>query len=237
MKKMPKQLLTSAVFLLICLSSKAQIHINGRNPSRSFWGGPQNAVSLSFGNIIWVDGKNVALPGYSEPLKAAHTFGDFFSLERYNYSSGVKVGYDRKLSDKFSLRTAFLIARLVTGLVSRTDLITNDKSRIAQLSVLASYLLTKNTDHRLQFQWLLGPEFLYANKNVTVSQYMVNDDDTPENYNQKIAIGEVGIVTGLGISFRITEKFALFSEGTMGISLPGKGFKWSNSGIGLKYNW
>ena len=177
------------------------------------------------------------LPGYSSSLSFFHGVNDPFSIEKMNVSSGISLGYERQLSPRFSVRTAFSTAKLVTGITSRFDLLVTDKSKITQLGLYSRYTLTKNPARRLAFHWLAGPELVFVKKNAVVEEYITGESDDPENYHQNISIVEGAIVTGLGISLKISNSFSLFSDGMVGISLPGKGFKSSNTGLGVKYNW
>jgi len=224
-------------FQFLYNSVTAQITINGHNPRRYRYSAAGNAVSISYGSIFWVDGNNSHLPGYSSSRSSFHDASDFFSIEKMNVSTGVTLGYERTLSHKFSLRAAFSTSKLTTGFKSRFDLIGTDKSRISQVGLYSKYTLTKNEDRRLQIQWLVGPELVYVKKDVLVEDYMVDESSTPGNYRQNISIVEGAILTGLGISFKLSNSFSLFSDSMIGISLPGKGFKSTNSGLGLKYNW
>ena len=229
--------LLSLVFCVFQNSLSAQIIVNGYNPTRNLTEGPGHALSISYGNIIWVDGDNVPLPGYSSSLSGFHDFSTVFSIEKANVSTGITVGYERQLTKMFAVRASFSTAKLTTGAVSRLDLIATDKSKITQLGLYSRYSLTRNLKHRFQFQWLAGPELLYAKKNVFVEEYVVDETSTPQTYNQNITIVEGAVVTGLGLSFRVSNAFTLFSDGMIGISLPGKGLKTTNSGFGLKYMW
>lgn len=237
MKQIFNRFFIFLAFQFLYSNITAQIIVNGRNPTRyrSSVGG--NAVSISYGSIFWVDGENIPLPGYSSSMSFFHRGFDPFSVEKMNVSTGITLGYERPLSSKFSLRAAFSTAKLVTGIVGRSDLITTDKSKITQFGLYSRYTLTKNSDKKLQFQWLVGPELLYVKKDVLVEDYMIDESSSPKNYRQDVSIIEGAIVTGLGISFKLSNSFSLFSDGMVGISLPGKGFKSTNSGFGLKYNW
>src|SRR5688572_5421110 len=106
------------IFLLTLLFTdlSAQIVINGRNPARYYLGGPENAISISYGNIYWVDGKAVPLRGSGNSMQK---FYDPYSIENRNSSLGVSVGYERAINTKVALRAAFSTAKLVTGLQRR----------------------------------------------------------------------------------------------------------------------
>lgn len=220
------------ILSLLFSNLSAQIIVNGRSPVRYYSSGPQNSLSISYGNIFWVDGENVPLQGSSYSMQQFHNP----SVENMNRSLGLSVGYERVLARKIALRAAFSTAKLITGLQSREDLITTDRSRIAQLGAYFRYSLTKNPDNRFQIQWLAGPELIYVKKDVLIDGY-VEGEGKPDNLRQNVSILEGAAVTGLGLSFRISNAFSLFSDGMVGVSLPGKGLKMTNSGIGLKYNW
>ncbi|HEY1025543.1 MAG TPA: hypothetical protein VGE26_10290 [Sphingobacteriaceae bacterium] len=237
MKQLIRSFFVFLAFQLFYYSADGQIIVNGHNPKRDFFAGPQQSLSISYGSILWIDGKNIPLAGYSEPLADFHGIGDLFSVEKYNFSIGVNVGYERNLSDLVSVRGAFSTGKLFTGIGGRLDLITHDKSSISQLGLYTRFSLTKNLKRRLQFQWLVGPELLYAKKDVLVEEYVADETSTPDNYRQNIKVVEGALVTGLGISLRLTKKFSLFSDGMVGIAMPGNGLKLTNSGIGMKYHW
>lgn len=223
-------------FQLLSITVDAQIRVNGHNPKRNFFPGPQQSLSVSFGSILWVDGKNVPLAGYSAPLADFHDIGDLFSVERYNIGTGVNIGYERNFSDFVSLRAAFATGKLITGATGRIDLITNDKSSISQLGIYSRFSLTKDLKKVLQFQWLVGPELIYAKKDVLIEEYVLDEASAPDSYRQKVQVVEGALVTGLGISVILSGKFSLFSDGLVGVALPGNGLKITNSG-GLKYHW
>jgi|GEM_PF-5455837 len=239
MKRIARSSFVFFLFYSISTAASAQIFIEGHNPrrGRGASSGLRSEISVSLGSLLWVDGKYTPLPGYSSSQSGFYIIGDPFSLEKYNISFGLNIGYQRYLSELFSVKTILSSTRLYTGLEGRTDLNVEDKSRISQLGVYGSYSLTKNLDHRLQFQWLFGPELIYVNKNVIVKDYVLSEDDIPEDYRHKVSILDGAVVTGLGISLRLTKTLSLFSDGMMGLSLPGGGFKMTNSGFGLKAGW
>ncbi|MBC8053481.1 MAG: hypothetical protein H7Y13_10500 [Sphingobacteriaceae bacterium] len=228
-----KIIFTVLIFALTLIDASAQIIINGRNPRRYNSSGPSHGVSLSYGNIFWVDGKTVPLKGSSA---SGFPMGDPFAIEKMNIAYGIILGYEKALSEKFAIKATFSTSKLITGLSARADLVTADESRFTQLGFYSRYTLTKEPKHRIQFQWLAGPEIIYVKKDVLVQDY-AEDNGTPGPYRQDISIVEGAIVTGLGISCRISNAFSLFSDGMLGISLPGKGLKVTNSGFGLKYSW
>ena len=223
---------------LLANNIQAQIIMNGRNPSRygasNFQG---SALSISFGFNIWADGDATPLPGYSASLATFRSIGKILSLEKANFTNGVNVGYERQISERFGARAAFYTAGMTNGSSSRLDLLTTDKSKFTQIGLYARYTLTKNSDHRIQFHWLAGPEFIYAKKDMIIDEYVLDENSTPQPYRQNITITEGAIVTGPGVSCKITGGLSLFSDSMFGISLPGKGFKSTQTGFGLKYGW
>ena len=231
-----KNLLALLILLFTSCSTFSQIRVNGKSPRRNFFGSAQNSLSISYGNIFWVDGKNVPMAGYSEPLAVFHEIGDLFSVERYNIAMSVNFGYERQFSDRLALRASLFTSKLNTGSQARADLITSDKSKIHQLGLYGRYTLT-NPERKFQVNWLLGPELMYAQKDVYIADYVADASSSPDNYRQNITVVEGALQTGFGFSYKIIDSFTIFIDGMAGISLPGKGFKSSNSGIGLKYNW
>jgi hypothetical protein len=237
MKRILKITFTIAL-LGFTATSSAQIIINGNNPNRRYAHKsaseiPSNAVSISYASVFWEDGKNVPLQGHSITLDDSELY-DGFSVEQWNFAVGVQVAYDKKITDRFLVNLAFSTARMVTGTSLRLDLDATEKSRFSQLGIYASWSLTKNLDHRFQFQWLAGPEVIYANKRVTISDYVTEDKPEPATYYQNLNILEVSAVTGLGISLRVFGNCNLYSNVLGGKSFPGNGLKLTNTGLGLK---
>ncbi|MFD2160893.1 hypothetical protein ACFSJU_00675 [Paradesertivirga mongoliensis] len=223
----------SFLYFFLVNDAAGQIVINGRSPVRYSSAGHKNSLSISYGNIFWVDGKNVPLSGSSYSLRSSYNPG---FEDNTNHSMGITVGYERTVARRFTLRTAFSRSKLATGMRNRADLITTDRSRITQLALYSQYSLTRNINRRFQFQWLAGPELIYVKKDVLVHDYVDGEGD-PKHYRQNIAILEGGIVSGLGASFQISDSFCLFSNAMVGVSLPGRGFTATSSGLGLKYMW
>lgn len=216
----------------------AQIIMNGRNPSRygtSNSGG--SALSISFGPNIWADGGATPIPGYSSSLADFHSFGGILSLEKANFTQGLNLGYEKNVSERLAVRASFYTANMTHGAASRLDLLTTDKSKFTQLGLYARYTLTKNMDRRIQFQWLLGPELIYARKDMIIAEYVLDETATPQPYHEDITITEVALVTGPGASCRIAGGISLFTDSMFGLSFPGKGFKLTQTGLGLKYSW
>lgn len=228
-----KVIFTLLMFVMVLSDVFPQIVINGHYSRRYLSSISRNAISISYGNILWIDGENVPLAGHSYSREAFPSVGNF---ENRNISTGINVGYEKTISARFGIRTSFSTAKLTTGLTERADLIAHDKSRFTQLGLYSRYTLTKDLRRRFQFQWLAGPELIYARKNVLIEDY-VEGEEAPHPYRQDISIIEGAVVTGLGISFRVSDAFCLFSDGMVGISLPGKGLKVNNSGFGIKYTW
>ena len=236
MKSILKRVFILQIFVLSIFDVSAQIVINGHNPRRIEAPDLKNAIVVSYGNVLWIDGENVPLTGYSSSRESLHGLRDPHSIEKKNVSVGMNVGIERYLSPKVTLRAALYIAKLATGLANRDDLIAEDESRIMQFGLYSKYALTKNSRHRLQFQWLAGPELIYVKKNILIDEYVENGE-APVPYRQNISILEGAIVTGLGISFRVSNAILIFSDGMLGISLPGAGLKTSNTLLGLSYRW
>jgi hypothetical protein len=225
-------------FLLAFQSADAQIVINGYNPRRYSVASGLNALSISYGYVVWVDGNHVSLPGYSSSKAFFHSgFGDPFSVEKGNVSVGLGVAYERKLSQKFAVKGAFSTAKLHTGTASRFDFDAVDKSRLTQFGVYAKYSLTKNPDSRFQFQWLAGPELVYAKKDVFIQDYVLDEASEPRTFRQNVSVLEGALVTGIGAAFKLNSSLALVSEGMIGVSLPGSGFKSTNTMLGVRYSW
>lgn len=220
---------------ILCLKSKAQIVVNGKSTYRPYYSNAKTAISISYGSLFWNDSKQKDLVGYSESLEVFHD--DFFTtgLRRFNYNASLRFGFEKGFTDKFSLKNYLVAGKLYTGVGFRPDLISVDKSNIIQLSTYANLILSQS-HKKFKISYMLGPEFMLVNKNVIISDYIENPNDTPDDYNQKETIFEVGIATGLGFSYDFSTHFALFTDGVIGLSLPGGGLKITNSGFGLKYN-
>ncbi len=237
-----KKLLFFVLILYTSNSVIAQIVINGPKPTRDRYSGSTSAITVSYVYNRWIDEDNEPVPGYSNPLEAFHaTPSDPFGVEKNNVSKGINIGYERQLRSNMGLRFAFTTSKLKTGIDQRKDLIVTDKSRLFQLGVYGKYSLLGNSSKRLQVELLAGPELIYANKDFLIKEYVnVLDPEpnaVPADYRQIVKVLEVAVVSGLGISYRITNSFAIFSEGLVGISLPGSGLKISNSGVGIKHTW
>jgi hypothetical protein len=226
------------VLLLAFNSLSAQIVINGYNPRRIKMPNAQNSISISYGYSMWGDGNHVPVNGYSYSRSFYHSgFGDPLSAEKENISVGINIGYEKRLTNLFSLKGSLSSTKLETGTSTRIDLITTDKSRFTQFGLYGKYSLTKDLNKTVQFQWLFGPEVIYAKRDVFIQDYVLNDSEIPETYRQHVQVLEVAAVTGLGLSIKITNALSLISEGMIGVSLPGTGLKVTTSLAGLKYNW
>ncbi len=232
------QIIFLLAIVMLANDINAQIIMNGRNPSRyGISNSSGSSVSISFGPNIWADGNANPIPGYSSSLAGLHSFGSIIPLEKANFSSGLNFGFEKTISEYLAVRASFYTASMTHGAASRLDLLTTDKSRFTQFGMYARYSLTKNLDHRIQFQWLLGPELVYAKKDMIIEEYMPDQTATPQPYRENIAITELALVSGPGISCKIAGGIALFSDSMFGISFPGKGFKLTQTGFGLKYSW
>lgn len=238
---MNPNLRTFLLFLGVLVMSAgvdAQIVVNGYNPRRYHdASGPRNAVSVSYGYNFWVDGDNVPLAGYSSSMAMFHRIGDTYSFEKSNVSLGISMGYERQLSNRLSLKGAFSTTKLTTGVTQRIDLMTTEKSKFTQLGLYCKYTLNKDLQRKLQFQWIVGPELIYARKDVIVEEYVLDENSDPEKYHQDITVAEAAVVTGLGLSYHFSKSIGVFSEMMMGVSLPGNGLKSTVSSLGLRYNW
>src|SRR5690606_22505349 len=97
------------------------------NPSKfgynSFGG---SSLSIAYGNVVWIDGGNVPVSGYS---LSQEVFTDPFfktSLEKLNIASGFSVGYERSLSRKFSVYTSFFTGNMSTGTSTKASLLVSE---------------------------------------------------------------------------------------------------------------
>jgi hypothetical protein len=228
------------ILLLPGLGASAQIVINGHNPARNSYSGPLNGLSISIAQVVWADGGYKPLQGYSQTSGLASSYtGALNTVERYNASVGAKIGYDRQLTSRLSIVTTLFSSKMISGTQTRPDLvILEDKSRMSQLGVYGSWRLTRDENRRLQFGWMLGPEAIYATRNVLIEKYTTEGSETaPDNYRQKITVAEGAIVTGPGGSLRIANAFELFGNTMFGITIPGGALKGSSTGLGLKYRW
>lgn len=242
---MSKLYTRSFIFFLLIFSgignTFSQITINGPRPKNLYRGsGGGLSVGVSYGYILWKDSKQKEFPGYSQSMSDFSMFNDIFnagnlSLDKVNYSRGLFFGGEKTITDRFSLKSHLFFANMWSGLESRVDIESTNKSKFFQFAVYSSLSLTRDMNKRLQFQWLAGPEIIYANKDVLIKEYVAGENSAPEDYHYKEAVVEGAIVTGLGISVRITEKFVLYSDGLVGVSLPGTGIKVTSNNIGLKY--
>jgi hypothetical protein len=231
------------ICILICFffdNAIAQIVINGHKPTRDRYFGARSAITVSYVYNSWIDENNEPVPGYSEPLEAFHTNpSDPFGVEKTNVSKGINLGYEKQFRSNLGLKVAFTTSKLKTGIDQRKDLIVTDKSRLFQLSAYGKYRLLSNSSKRFQLDLLGGPELIYANKDFLIKEYVnvLEPESDKGDYRQIVKVLEVAVVSGLGVSYHITNSFTIFSEGLIGISLPGAGFKISNAGLGLKHTW
>lgn len=186
--------------------------------------------------IFGKDGKQKKFKGYSSSMSDFSIVNDFVSFDKFDYSSGLFLGFEKGITDRFSLKGHLFYASMLSGLSTRTDLaIPDNKSKFFQMSAYSSLSLTKDRGKILSFQWLIGPEIIYAQKDLIIKEYMETSESEAVDYHYKESVMEVSLVTGLGASIRVMEKLSLFSDGLIGISLPGKGIKVSSHNIGLKY--
>ena len=229
------------IFLLIVIifsygDTFSQIVINGPRPQNLYHGsGGGLAVSISYGYILWKDSKQRDFSGSSASLVNYRFLEDVISIQKLNYSTGFFLGGEKMFTDAFTVKAHVYYSKMHAGISARSDIESVDKSKFTQLAFYSSLNLTKDQSKRFQFQWLAGPEILYAQKNVLIKEYVEDENSIPEDYHYKESVLEVAIVTGLGLSFRITDNFSLFSDGLIGISLPGKGLKITSNNIGIKY--
>lgn len=236
------KLYTSSVLFLLFLFLNvgkvfSQIVINGPRPINLYnQGGGELYVSLSYGYNFWKDGKQKEFKGHSSSVAEYGLFSDFISFDKFDYSSGPFLGLEKGITDRFSVKGNLFYAKMTSGLSTRADLeISDDKSKFFQMSAYSSLSLTKDKGKILSFQWLIGPEIIYAQKDLIIKEYMESSESESVDYHYKESVMEVSLVTGFGASIRLMEKLFLFSDGLIGISLPGKGIKVSSHNIGLKY--
>lgn len=216
----------------------AQIIIDGKEPPKpiNFTGlGKRNSVFISFNSILWDDKNQKYLPGYSDGLQGFND--DFYnkSLSRINGSFSLTVGAETGLTGRISLKSYLSYGRLITDILLRPDLIVSDQSKIFQLSTYGAYSLTKNPKKKLRFQVLFGPDFMFANKNAIIYNYVESDGATPADYNQKESVFEVAAVAGIELTLNFGKHFGAFANSMAGISLPGGGIKSDGRLLGLKY--
>ncbi|MFD1631569.1 hypothetical protein [Pseudopedobacter beijingensis] len=239
---MSKLYVSSLLFLLFfCWNVGnifSQIVVNGPRPVNLYQtGGGEVSVSVSYGYNFWKDKKQKAFPGSSASLSDYNIVNDIIpSIDKFDYSSGVFLGLENKVTSRFGIKGSLFYGKMYTGISTRVDLDTeNNKSSFFQIGAYASFTLTKATEKRLQFHWLLGPEVFFAKKDIMIKEYVEKADAEAVDYHYKESAVEGAIVTGLGLSLRITDSFTLYSDGLAGISLPGTGIKVTSQNIGLKY--
>lgn len=226
-------LLTITSLGLLC-SSRAQIIVEGKNTYQSYFNNTQSAVSISYGGLFWVDAKQKDLFGYSksrEPYK-----NDSFSklVKKFNVNQSFRLGFEKGISEKFSIKTYITMGKLITGASLRADLSVSEKSKVFQLSTYGNLILSK-PKRKFKVHYLFGPEFLLVDKDVIIRGYIEKQTDTPTDFYEKESILEVGLTTGLGFSYDISHHIGLFTDGLIGFSFPGGGFKATSSGCGLRY--
>lgn len=224
-------ILASLLFLGFT-SSKAQIVVNGRSTYRPYFNNAKSGISISYGTLMWQDSKQKQLDGYSEPVEG-YVYG-VNDIGKFNYNASLRFGYEKGISEKFSIKTYLLTGKLYTGLLGYDDSNLIEKSKVFQISTYGNLFITR-TDRRLKVSFMLGPEFMLVNKNVLIHSFKTKSEDIPDDYNLRESIFEIGLTTGLGFSYDINNHFSLFSDGLLGFSLPGGGFKITNTGIGIKY--
>lgn len=237
------KLYASSILLLLVLFLNAgnafsQIVINGPRPKNLYKGsGGELYVSLAYGYNFWRDKKQRAFPGSSASMIEFNFINDIIpiSIDKFDYSQGLSFGIEKRITDAFGIKAHLFHAKMYSGLSTRSDLEVEDKSKFSQVGIYGSLTLTKDKDKKLQFHWLLGPELILAKKDVLIKDYMENEKASPVDYHYQENVTEGAVVTGLSLSFRIAEKFTLYSDGLAGISLPGTGIKVTSHNIGLKY--
>lgn len=240
MNQYSRSVIILIVFCLACTSTEAQIIINGPKPTRERFWGESKSLTVSYVYNRWVDVNNDPVPGYSKPLELFHSSpSDPFGVENNTVSTGINLGYENQLRAKFGLRISLTASKLKTGINQRKDLMVTDESIYSQLSLYGKYLLSKRPAQKFRVELLAGPELIYARKQALIEQYVnvLEPEFEIGDYRETVKVLEVAAVTGLGFSYRVSDSFAVFSEGLIGVSLPGTGFKISNSGVGFKYLW
>jgi len=221
-----------AVSILIT-TGKAQIIVNGKSTYRPYFNNSKSALSISYGSMLWIDAKGKDLLGYSESLAPFHNEFLKSNRSKLHQNFSLKFGFEKGISNKFSVKTYLLTGKMYTGSFYRPDLIAREKSNVVQLSTYGNYVLSRPVA-KIKAHLMAGPEFMTVNKNVIIFEYVEKEGDVPGDYNQKETIFEVGLTTGLGLSYDLSNHFTLFTEAMLGFSLPGGGFKFFN-GSGLKY--
>ncbi len=230
-----KRILQVVIFTSILVSSgNAQIIMNGKSTYRPYFNSTKDAISISYGSLFWNDPKEKELQGYTEGLEAFHDDDLNRYLKNLNFNVSLRFGFEKGISEKISIKTVLLTGKLYTGASLRNDLLVNQKSKVFQFSTYGNYLLSR-PEKKFKVHFMLGPEFMLVNKDVLILQYVEKEGDTPDDFNQKETIFEVGLTTGLGFSYTFGKHIALFTDGLIGVSLPGGGLKITNSGFGLKY--
>lgn len=240
---MSKLYISSFIFFLLIFSgignTFSQITVNGPRPKTLYRGGGGDFyASLSYGYILWKDSKQREFPGYSQSKADLSVVGGMISdvgFDKFNYGRGIFFGGEKAITDRFFLKSHLFFANMWSGLESRADIESVNKSKFFQLALYSSLSLTRDMDKVLQFQWIAGPEIIYANKDVLIKEYVKEKDAAPEDFHYKETVVEGAIVTGLGVSIRLAEKFTVYSDGLVGLSLPGKGIKVTSNNTGIRY--
>ncbi len=231
---MRKTLMLVIIFGAFFFSSKAQIIVNGKNTYRPYFNNAQSSISLSYGVLVWVDAKQKSLNGYSVTREAFHNDSFTNSLKKFNVNHSLRFGFEKGITDKISIKTHVLSGKLITGASLRSDLSVVEKSNIFQLSTYGNLILSR-ANKKFKVHYMFGPEFMLVNKDVLIAEYVEEAGDTPNDYHEKETIFEVGLTTGLGFSYNFSKHLGIFTDGLIGISLPGGGFKLTSSGLGVKY--
>ncbi len=231
MKRFFQLFITFGIFIS---TSKAQIIINGPKPYNPYSSGSKNAISISYGSLFWNDVKEVDLRGYSESLASLHDYKWNKNLKNLLFNMSLRLGFEKGISDKFSIKTVMVAGKLYTGASLRTDLLVTEKSKVFQVATYGNLILSR-PEKKFKVHLMFGPEFMLVNKNAIIAEYVLKQGDVPAEYNQKETVFEVGVTTGLGFSYDISQHIGLFTNGLIGVSLPGGGWKLNGSGLGLQY--
>ncbi|OAQ38495.1 hypothetical protein A5893_13805 [Pedobacter psychrophilus] len=230
-KKIKKLLVI--ILLFISYQVNAQIFINGKGPRNSYGAGGKTAISISYGSLFWNDSQQKEINGSTAGLEDFNVLS-FSGFDKFNYNISLRIGLEKGLSDKISIKSYLTTGRLFNGVLIRPDLEVTDKSRIIQLSTYGNLILSK-PEKKFKFHFLFGPDFMYVKRDALIKDYITAENSVSDDYQIDENIFEVGVSTGLGLSYDISNHVVIFSDGLMGISLPGGGLKISNSGLGLKY--
>lgn len=213
--------------------SIAQITINGPRPQNLLNSNSGLSIGLTYGYFLWNDKDQKVLPGYSE---SQSVFKSVEELRRYNINVSMtfSLSLQKTINEIFALKSYVSYGKLYSDVGLRSDIDGKDKSQVMQLALYSSLTFNPNAQ-RFKIQWLVGPEFFYAKKDVLIADYMENSESTPQPYHFKENIVSAAVVTGLGISGDFAKNFTVFADMLAGIALPGNGLKMTNY-AGFKYN-